>query len=292
MPPIAAAFAAIGGAMGAAAGTASVLAGVSAVGAGLSVVGKITGSKTLSKLGGVMSLVGGVGSLVNSAIGAASGAAGAAGATEGVASLGETAGGWVSAEGGIGYAGGMAADTASSLAGASEALTSGLGEIAADQVAAEAATPLSEFGGVDPSFTGQGNGLLNAAPMNQGLQSASQLADETFTEGGNYQGGAQQGLDNQFLKSDFGYGAAPPSDTSSTGIKKWWDAQPEKVKSAIIQGGLGAVGGMFDGWSAQQKLALEREKMNLISRNANAQPVVAFKPVTKPTGLLNAQRTA
>ena len=283
MPAIPAAFAAV------AAGSATVGAiatVVSTVGMGLSVVGKVTGSKTLMKIGGVMGLVGGVTSLATSAFGAAN-AAGSAGAIEGAAgALGDTAFDSFAATQGAAEAGTSLAEFGGSAASwepIGEALTGGLDTAMGAQAAAEASTPLTEFGGTEPSFTSPNNGLLNATQ-----QQVSSVPDMSPAD--SYKGSAQQATDNQFLKSDYGYGPAPntPAERQS-----WWNKQPERVKAAIIQGGLGAVGGLFDGWTSEQKLALEREKMNLMTSNANAQPVIKFAtPTTQPkkVGLLNAQR--
>ena len=55
------------------------------------------------------------------------------------------------------------------------------------------------------------------------------------------------------------------------------------VVSGLVQGGGQAVGGIFNGWSAEQKLALQQAQFDLQKQqygtaitNANAQPKVAF----------------
>ena len=69
------------------------------------------------------------------------------------------------------------------------------------------------------------------------------------------------------------------------------DAQ-SRVGTALMQAGGQAVGGIFQGWTAEQKLALEqqgqdllRQKFNVANANANYVPTVAFKPVM-PKGLI------
>lgn len=87
MPPVAAAAAAIGSAVsagvaavGAAVGATSIATGAMIVGSATQLVGTLTGSKTLSKIGGFMSMAGGVGSIAGMAgMGGAANAAGAAG---------------------------------------------------------------------------------------------------------------------------------------------------------------------------------------------------------------------
>jgi hypothetical protein len=91
---------------------------------------------------------------------------------------------------------------------------------------------------------------------------------------------------------------APPSGTDTNAIAQWWSKQPEAVKNRILQMGGNFASGLFDGWSQEQKLALQREQMNLdkqkydtMMANGSAQPKLAFQAY-KPTGtgLLSSQK--
>ena len=77
---VGAGLATVGAAVGVTGGLTSVATGAMAVGSATQLVGTLTGSKTLSKIGGFMSMAGGVGSLAGMAgMGGAANAAGAAG---------------------------------------------------------------------------------------------------------------------------------------------------------------------------------------------------------------------
>lgn len=85
-------------------------------------------------------------------------------------------------------------------------------------------------------------------------------------------------------------------------VKGWWDSLSAGTQSALVLGGTmaggqmltGAMGGLFQGMSAQKKLELEQliNEQNQAQRqylNANNQyaPSLTFKkPVTKPVGVL------
>jgi hypothetical protein len=86
-----------------------------------------------------------------------------------------------------------------------------------------------------------------------------------------------------------------PADTSAFGIKKWFDgldkATQGKVISGAVQIGGNAIGGLFNGWSEEQKMALEQQRQSLVQKNletqqanANAQPRV--QAYVKPTGMM------
>ena len=267
MPPVAAAFAAM------AATTATVAQigiVISTVGAGLSVVGKVVGDNDLMKIGGIMGLAGGVTSLAGGAMGAASAAEGVASAAEGVAGAAEAAGGIGEAvtgamDSGVGFGEGAA----SMFDKVAQGATTGL-----DTVNNGMNSPNSFS---DSRFASQqSNGLLGSSkPIN---------AAENI--------GSSVGESQQPAFSDARYGAQnAPKDTSSTGIKDWFDKQDARTKTAILQMGGKALEGVYSGWSQEQKSALERERYNLTQSNANAQPTVGFKPVAQQTrpvgGLLN-----
>ena len=274
MPPAIAALGAIGGAMGAAAGTAATLAGVSAVGMGLSVVGKLTGNEDMMKVGGVMGLAGGIGSL-------ATGAMGAAGAAEAVGGL-DAAG---MAGIGLGEAG----------TGGISSLTSNLSD-SGDMFgqAAESGTNGSETGAVlNPDVQTLPRGILSQ-PGN-GYDAPFNSPPQAFTQDVSVAGqGAQNGYDVTSNATSAALGVTPPANADSSWYRDLWNKMDDKTKQAVITGGIqaggNALGGMFAGWTAEQKLALEREKQNTMQSNASAQPVVKFGP--PKTGILNAPRMA
>ncbi len=91
---------------------------------------------------------------------------------------------------------------------------------------------------------------------------------------------------------------APPAGTDTNAISQWWSKQPESVRNRILQMGGNFAGSLFDGWSQEQKMALQREQQNLEKKkydtmmsNGSAQPVVQFQAY-KPAGggLLGANR--
>ena len=249
---------------------------VAEVGMAMTVVGTITKSKELKEIGGFLGLAGGVGSLV-------------AGGLSAIGAIGEAVPGSAAA---------AVSDTA-------------FDSWAAGQGAAEASTALGEFGGATASFEGgatagmsateAGTGLLgtNTSPIT-GTTEVAKGATGSVAESPNAVNEAANNVDqfqnetNKFLRQD---AALPqPAGTDSNSIKSWWDKQPENVKNNILNVGGKMVGGLFQGWSEEQKLALERERLNLAkeqadkqSANANAQPTIRFKPVAN-VGLLGSPR--
>jgi len=146
------------------------------------------------------------------------------------------------------------------------------------------------------SYAGQGattNGLTSVASQGTGLiNQVSNLAkpqDVTATPNQNI--GSQSSLP----VSQASDGVSPPSDISFAGIRDWFNKLDPKTQSTILQSGAGAVGGLFEGWTQDQKLALERERIALDRErqtkgisNSSSQPVINFSP----TGLINAPRTS
>lgn len=244
---------------------------VAMVGLATSVVGRVTKSKELMQIGSGMSVGAGIASIATSVFGGAEAAAGVA----------ESAG----------TAGASAGSAAESVAGVSEAAGSLEGAASAIESAAEAGSAASAASGGLTSGLGEaatvGTGLLSSTPQaSQALSSTPQASMSPGVEG---IGG-----------TSFGSGASvvPPPATDSFSIAKWWAGQSEATKNRILQVGGQAAGGLFEGWSQEQKLAFERERQNLLrdqyntsKSNANAQPVVAFKPTPSYSGgLLTPQR--
>lgn len=243
------------------------------VGLALTVVGTVTKSKELTGLGKVLSIAGGVTSLAAGAYsafgaeaaGAAGGTSAAAGAAEGAAATGGAETFAVSVP--------TAADFApvtneGIVSGANAAnATSGVAN------AAPAALPGDAAAGTLGS-TPQASTPLSATPQ------ASTAAPTAFASG------------------DVGAAAKvlPPVDTSQSGIARWWSGLDDKAKNTILQTGAGAVGGLFNGWSAEQRNALERDKLALSQAQYNKQvsnaayvPSIRYQPtgggmMNTPTG--------
>lgn len=273
MPLVVVAAIAAGGAV-----AAGIVAASTVIYAGIavSVVGKVTKSKELSQIGSGMSLGAGLASAATSIFGAAEAGTGAA-AGAGEAATG--AAGEAGALGGVDAAAGSlgATEGAEGVVSAAENTTAGLGN------AGEAASGAAETGG---------GGLLNP----QSSSALSSTPQASVAPGAPSIGGQAVSSTGDLANSAVGAGTvAPPVDTTSNGIAQWWSKQPESTKNRILQMGGQAVGSLFDGWTAEQKMALQREQMNLDKQkydtsmaNASAQPVVRFKSYTPPTGgLLN-----
>lgn len=240
---------------------------VALVGLGTTIVGKVTKSKELLQLGSGMSLGAGVASVAQSVFGAS--------ATAGTAAAGaapiEAAGTGAAETGGV-----------DALAGTPEAATAGI------ESAAQSGAPTGGLEGAGASTPAGGTGgLLGSTPQaSQALGSAPQAS-------------AAPGTPNLLGSSVANAAApavaiAPPPATDSGSIASWFSRQPESVKNRILQVGGQAAGGLFEGWSAEQKVALERERLKLLqdqARNANAQPRVRFAtPVPANGGLLNSAK--
>ncbi len=248
-------------AAGAAVATGAVAAStIGLIGLGVSVVGKVTKSKELMQIGAGMGLGAGAASLASGLFGAAEGAS--------------------------------AVDAAArAAAGTSDAA---FDSWAATQGAAESTAGLDAFGGSTPSWAGQ-----SSATTTEGLGNSVLSASKGMGQpGGGMTGmGATQGdVGSQTLKFAEKAGAiTPPPATDPGSMKSWWQGLSEARKNTILQMGTQAVGGLFDGWTAEQKLAFERERFNLEQQkyntgvlNANAQPTIIRPPASG--GLLNAYR--
>lgn len=251
---------------------------VGLVGLATTVVGKVTKSKELLQIGSGMSLGAGIASVASSVFGGATAAgagaaeAGAAGSVENTISSADLAG----------------IDSAAGGVGGAAAATPGLGIEEAVSGAAGATGGLGEAAGAKSGGTG---GLLGSSPQASfplsNTPQASLSPDAAQVPGSSLAGvpGATGPI-------------APPPATDANSISQWWSKQPESIKNRILQVGGQAAGGLFEGWSNEQKMALEREKLNLEKQkfntaqsNASAQPVVRFAPYTPPSGgLLNSPR--
>jgi len=268
---------------------ATVATAITYVGLAMTVVGTVTKSKELVKIGGILSLAGGVTSLANSAIGAlgSSAAAGAAGTASelGAESL------WADA-----------ASQATADASANAALEAGQA-VTADSFSGAASSAADKIvGGAGGSLAGVGDSALGEAAKSTlesgatGFAPPTPVSPTTAAEAVKPSGLVNQSLDSKLGSTDWLSDIPKPKPGLLSDPVEWFKAltpeQQTKVGTSLLQTGGQALGGLFQGWTADQKLALEREAQNLSKqkyddsvKNANAMPVIAFKPVG--SGLVN-----
>jgi hypothetical protein len=238
---------------------------VAMVGLGTTVVGKLTKSKELSQFGAGL----GLGAMASSALTGVFGSAAAGSAEAASAAIPNTISssqlaGIDAAAGGIG---GAAGATPGALGG----ISTGWDAAATAIDSASGATGGLGAAGAGGNSGGLlGSSLNPAAPAQPGVATAATPANPVATAS---------------------TPVAPPPATDSNSISQWWGRQSEATKNRILQVGGQAVGGLFEGWSAEQRAALERERMKLEQQkydtaqsNGNAQPVVKFKSYTPATG--------
>jgi hypothetical protein len=191
----------------------------------MTVVGKITKSKELVKIGGVMSLVGGIGSIATSAISAIGAAGeGAVGVAEGAAA---------------GAAGDLAADAALG-AGADagmEAAGASLGSAATEAAATTFPVDLGGLsGGVGMLQTAAPAAATGVAPAATGSSMMNpQSATEMFNANMSAAAPAPGVTGAAFDVGSAGAVAAP-ADTSAFGIKKWFDGLDKATQGKVISG--------------------------------------------------------
>ena len=276
---------------------------ISIVGVALNVVGAVTGNATLSKIGGIMGMVGGIAGIAGAmGAGSALAEAGAGAAAE----AGLEAGAGAVAEAGLET--GLTEVATDGIVGNSlEAVTADqLGQVAVPEMLIDSSMPAV----AEATAEGAATGLLDStaatmdAPAIDGTISQSNTNFDAIADSSS---AATPSVDaptansssmkmadpylnetNKFLGQ-----VKPPVDSSSTSIGKWWDGLSSSTKNNIQQMGGKAVGSLFEGWTAEQKmeferprLALDQDKWNTQKSNANAQPSITFKKV-QPAGLLN-----
>lgn len=282
---------------------AAIATAVAEVGIAMTVVGTVTKSKELLSVGKVLSVAGGVtaigANLANLATtGLSEGAAGAA------AGVGESGAGNALADA-SGQALTNQAVDAGTNAVTDKVVGAGLADVAPniaqnssygiDGLSGLGDVGASAAGGVADQTANQAiGGFAAPAPVTseQAIQAAAtpQFAttDHALTQSA---GNALGSSDLSPLKiSSLPANAAITPPGFGEQIGNWWDKQSQVTKSALIQGGLGALGGLSQAWQADQRLALERkiadEKMKTEQAqrtNANAIPTIRFQPV----GLVN-----
>ena len=277
---------------------AAIATAVTYVGVAMTVVGTVTKSKELTGLGRVLSIGGGIASLGAAAAGSF-GSAAASGAAEGTA--GEASSLWgeaanEAADATVNQAVDTAAQTtADSFAGsASSAADKAIGSVA-DAGADSALSGAGDLGGYETAFNPNdvaGAGFSPPTPTATGGISAPGL-----------QAPAPSGIVNQATAPTVSgsVGDAATSGLPEKGIgervsdwfKKLTPDQQSRISSGALQLGGNAIGGLFQGWSAEQQLELQKEiqaqkdkQYNDSVKNANSVPVIQFKP----RGLVNSTK--
>lgn len=268
---------------------AAIATAVTYTGIAMTVVGTITKSKELTKIGGVLSVAGGVASLGAAAAGAFGSSAASAGAAGelGSNSLWSDAASQATADASANAATNAAENiTADSFSGAaSSAADSAIG--ASSGIGASAPDLATQYeitaggGSIEPtSFNTPaptGTEAVGAPPKPAGLVGQATAPDAAAPVSASASGSIDV-----------------PKPSMGQSIKDWYNGLSKEAQSrvttSLVQAGGQAVGGLFQGWTADQQLALQKEiqdrnnKMYDTSvKNANSVPVIQFKP----TGLVN-----
>lgn len=283
---------------------------ISVAGTVLSVVGMITGNKTLMKIGGIMGLAGGV---VGLAAGAAGGAGAAIGETAGASGGGLLAGETGAMDMGIGGSGILEeAGTAGLGAGGMTDLGAGTmpmtateaPSLAGAELAAPGASDASGFGIEQLPATAPSTPGIGPNPPGMNVDQVDALAGVNGTNpmpasslpGTQGQMPTTAGETAAFGNNTYTPGQtaqlAPPANVGSgRGLFDWFkNLKPEeqsKLITGVVQAGGKAIGGLFEGWSEEQKLAFEQQKWGTQQSNAKAQPSLGTKPAG---GLLAASK--
>lgn len=260
---------------------AAIATAVTYVGIAMTVVGTVTKSKELTGIGKVLSIGGGVASLGAAAYGAYSAAgSGAVGAAEaGGESLWSDAAKQATADAGANVATDAAEQvTADSFAGAAN-------------TTADTAIGATQGIGATPTLS---NGLTSsldttanlAGDAGQAAGVSTSTAAPAATGIGEDAAAEKWSLANGADAAGSSFGVAKPGLGQS--ISDWYSKlSPDnktRVNTTLFQAGGSAVGGLFNGWSASQKLdiekqaqALAQQKYNDSVKNANAIPTISFK---------------
>lgn len=234
---------------------------VSVVGAGISVVGMLTGNKAMIKWGGILSLAGGVVGIAAGAIGGGAAAGAEIGAID--ASMAGTA-----VETGAGLTGAEMVGSTPNLAefGATEGIVDG-----AASSASSSFTPPNITGTPETGLLGSSSAPSTEIVPQQPAAPGNEAAQATGSSVGNT---AKVNL--------------PPKG----GIGQWWSDLPKDVQAKyvtqMVQTGGNAIGGLFQGWSEEQKMEFQQNQEQFrqqMETNRSAQPT--FKAPKPVGGLLN-----
>lgn len=264
-------------AAGAAVATGVAVTTVAMVGLATTVVGKLTKSKELSQLGAGIGLGAGIASVGQAVFGAGTAAAGTS-ATAGTVEAGSAA-----LENTISSADLAGIDAAAGGIGGGATLPDAISVSTSWDMPATAVESFSSAGEIGKSVT-DSTGMLGSI-SGQAAPAAATPAVQTPTTptaptAPQVKAPAEAGITSGTSASG---PVDPPPGTDSNAIAKWWSQQTDTTKNRILQMGSSAVGGLFDGWTSDQKLALERERQNLEQQryntavaNGNAQPVIRY----------------
>ena len=266
---------------------------VSEVGIALSVVGAITGNKDLMKIGGFLGLAGGIGSLASAGMDALGTSAVSAAVDETGAETARLAAGEATAS---------ASESGRSNSASQDAVASSVdgptnAALAADSAAPAMPPPMASPAPVVTAPTV--DALPGAPPGSYAAPQTPAAQDIGAVDTANGSTGAADPYANETAKlaqqNSIGGGTpgAPPAGSTFDSIKNWYNSQKPEVQAAILKGGASAVGGLFQGWTEEQKLALEKNRFALTQQqyntsvtNANAQPKIAFQT----PGIINTTR--
>ena len=285
---------------------------VGTVGLGVSVIGMATGNKTLTKIGGYLGMAGGVMSV----------AGGLAGGLAGYSKILSSA--WDDGVGSLFSGTKPVGQQALGSAGLSPKTAAPVQQAVPTEVAPSVSTQAPPAAAAQPSVTAPASGTgqagvnpmdfvsgkagvpgpnmaatqfanagQNAAPLStEGLASATAQANAAPTVGA--EGLRQEALGQGIVAASKG---VPPA-ASSGGIGSFFSGLPDWAKAQVAISGAQSLAGMAGGWfqgaSAEEKLALEREAQawqmqhndsikNFNQRNASYAPTVKFTG----NGLLN-----
>ena len=263
---------------------ATVLGAVTEVGATLNVVGDVTGSASLQKVGGMMALAGGVGSLVDGGFNALTDAAPS------------------NVDPFSGSSTNSAVDT---LQGATPVGTNPMAAPATqnptDAISSSVdpsptATPQSiglPQNPIQPGFN-QIGADSNINPMNGQVNGNNPIGATTTTPSGapNQVGSPQTIPANQSINEAYGNTTNFAGDNSDPNaihnpsdwqtpdtpnfLQKALAGYSPQAQAALIQGGMGALGGLSKAYSSQKQLDLEKQQFGLQQlqyQNLNAQPI-------------------
>lgn len=259
---------------------------VTYVGVGMSVVGAVTKNKNFMKVGGVMGLAGGV----MSAVGVGTEVAGAAAAKGAETAIEAQAFDAAMAEQGAAEFAVTQADPYLAATGTGAAApAAGAAEVASSTMTSPVSMPPAPESMAPVPQTPQTGGLLNAT------KTAATAQPEMSINTGFEQAGKMATPDPSMFSANMPNVTPPPP----SGISGWWASQSQPQKDMWMKAAASGVGSMFQGWSEEQKLALQREianqnQGNIDTRqnNLNAQPIVSFRPVggyPQSTGLLGSR---
>lgn len=272
-------------AAGAAVSAGVAISTVAMVGMAATVVGKVTKFKELSQLGAGISLGAGIASVGQAVFGAGTAATGAS-ATAGTAEAGSAA-----LENTISSADLAGIDAAAGGVGGGASLPDAISVATSWDMPA---TAVESFSGAAADGASKATGLLgsSASAVPEAAAAVTPPAQQASLDVAGSTGAANPAA------AAANTAVAPPPGTDTNSIARWWSTQSEGTKNRILQMGGNFAGGLFDGWSSEQKLALQREQQNLemqkyntMMANGSAQPKIAFQQY-KPqaTGLLGSAK--